>query len=103
MNLKIRRMNYERKIWGRNMRYENKIIFRMRNYKIDKNLLIEVLSYLSPREQKIIKMYFGLEDYFYTFEEIGKEFGVTRERIRQILDKSIEKIREYKLREQQLD
>ena len=53
-----------------------------------------LLEYLSPREQKIIKMRFGLEDGIpHTLEEVGKEFNVTRERIRQIEAKVLEKLR----------
>ncbi len=56
----------------------------------------EVIQFLSPREQKIIKMRFGLENgQSHTLEEVGKEFGVTRERIRQIEAKSLEKIRKH--------
>ena len=54
----------------------------------------EILSYLTPREKKILNMRFGLEDgVTHTLEEVGKEFGVTRERIRQIEAKALEKIR----------
>ena len=57
----------------------------------------EVLSELTPREQKILKIRFGLEDgVTHTLEEVGQEFGVTRERIRQIEAKALEKIREHK-------
>ncbi len=57
----------------------------------------EALSELTPREQKILKIRFGLEDGItHTLEEVGKEFGVTRERIRQIEAKAFEKIREQK-------
>jgi len=57
-----------------------------------KNVLVE----LSPREQKILKMRFGLEDgVTHTLEEIGQEFGVTRERIRQIEAKALERIRKH--------
>lgn len=56
----------------------------------------EVLVDLSPREQKILKMRFGLDDgVTHTLEEIGREFGVTRERIRQIEAKALDKIREH--------
>ncbi len=58
--------------------------------------LKEILVDLTPREQKILAMRFGLEDgVTHTLEEVGKEFGVTRERIRQIEAKSLERIREH--------
>ncbi len=57
--------------------------------------IAEVLDDLSPREQKILKIRFGLEDgVTHTLEEVGQEFGVTRERIRQIEAKALEKIRD---------
>ena len=57
----------------------------------------DVLVELSPREQKILKMRFGLEDgVTHTLEEIGQEFGVTRERIRQIEAKALERIRKHR-------
>ena len=56
----------------------------------------EILVDLSPREQKILAMRFGLEDGItHTLEEVGKEFSVTRERIRQIESKSLQKIRDH--------
>lgn len=56
----------------------------------------EFLSELSPREQKILKMRFGLEDgRTHTLEEVGQEFGVTRERIRQIEAKSLQKLKKH--------
>ena len=56
-----------------------------------------VLKDLDPREQKILKMRFGLEDgVTHTLEEVGKEFRVTRERIRQIEAKALERIKEHK-------
>lgn len=56
----------------------------------------EIMVDLSPREQKILVMRFGLEDgVTHTLEEVGKEFGVTRERIRQIEAKALDRIREH--------
>src|SRR5579875_1227730 len=54
----------------------------------------EVLKTLSPREEKIVKMRFGLQDGSeYTLEEVGQNFAVTRERIRQIEAKAVRKLR----------
>ncbi len=54
----------------------------------------DMLRTLTPREQKILKMRFGLEDgRTHTLEEVGQEFGVTRERIRQIEAKALAKLR----------
>lgn len=59
--------------------------------------LKEILADLTPREQKILSMRFGLDDGItYTLEEVGQEFKVTRERIRQIEAKSLERIRGHK-------
>lgn len=59
-----------------------------------KDQLREIMSDLNPREQKILSLRFGLEDgVTHTLEEVGKEFGVTRERIRQIEAKALDKIR----------
>ena len=61
-----------------------------------KDYVKEVISQLSPREQKILEMRFGLTDNVaHTLEEVGKEFDVTRERIRQIEAKALEKIRRH--------
>ncbi|MEX0668742.1 MAG: RNA polymerase sigma factor RpoD [Candidatus Saccharimonadales bacterium] len=58
------------------------------------NVMLDVLS---PREKKILKMRFGLEDgRTHTLEEVGHEFGVTRERIRQIEAKALTKLRKNK-------
>ena len=59
-----------------------------------KEQLIEVLSTLTPREEKVLKLRFGIEDgRTRTLEEVGKEFNVTRERIRQIEAKALRKLR----------
>jgi RNA polymerase primary sigma factor len=54
----------------------------------------KVLSSLTPREEKVLKMRFGIgEKYDHTLEEVGKDFDVTRERIRQIEAKALRKLR----------
>jgi len=66
------------------------------NRKIIKENIHAMLQYLSPREQKIIRMRFGLDDGIgHTLEEVGREFGVTRERIRQIEAKILQKLRDH--------
>jgi len=56
----------------------------------------EILVDLTPREQRILQMRFGLEDGItHTLEEVGKEFAVTRERIRQIEAKALSRIRQH--------
>lgn len=61
-----------------------------------KDQIGQILNDLAPREQKILRMRFGLDDgVSHTLEEVGAEFGVTRERIRQIEAKSLEKIRQH--------
>ncbi|MBI5654656.1 sigma-70 family RNA polymerase sigma factor [Candidatus Uhrbacteria bacterium] len=63
-----------------------------------KDYVGDIIKDLSPREQKILEMRFGLTDgVSHTLEEVGKEFDVTRERIRQIEAKSIEKIQQHPL------
>ena len=58
--------------------------------------LNEIISDLAPREQQILEMRFGLKDgVTHTLEEVGKVFGVTRERIRQIEAKALEKVRQH--------
>ncbi len=62
-----------------------------------KDYVKEVIANLSPREQKILEMRFGLTDGIaHTLEEVGQEFEVTRERIRQIEAKALERIRKHK-------
>ncbi len=64
--------------------------------KLLKQHISDILNELTPREQKILRIRFGLEDgVTHTLEEVGQEFGVTRERIRQIEAKALEKIREH--------
>jgi RNA polymerase primary sigma factor len=67
---------------------------QMASRKLLTNHVAEVLNELTPREQKILKIRFGLEDgVTHTLEEVGQEFGVTRERIRQIEAKALRKLR----------
>jgi RNA polymerase primary sigma factor len=64
--------------------------------KLLKGYVSDVMKYLLPREQKILEMRFGLIDGVqHTLEEVGREFGVTRERIRQIEAKALEKIKQH--------
>ena len=59
-----------------------------------KEQLVEVLKTLTPREEKVLRLRFGIEDgHTRTLEEVGKEFNVTRERIRQIEAKALRKLR----------
>ncbi|MDF1497480.1 MAG: sigma-70 family RNA polymerase sigma factor [Patescibacteria group bacterium] len=61
-----------------------------------KDYVKHIIQDLSPREQKILEMRFGLVDGVgHTLEEVGKEFDVTRERIRQIESKALEKIQQH--------
>ena len=63
-------------------------------YTLLKEQLVEVLSTLTDREQKVLRLRFGLDDgRGRTLEEVGKEFNVTRERIRQIEAKALRKLR----------
>ena len=66
------------------------------NMHMVKTNLYDMLDFLTPRERKIVIMRFGLdggEDH--TLEEVGKEFGVTRERVRQIEAKTLQKLRNH--------
>ncbi len=66
------------------------------NRRIIRDQLQEILSDLPPKEKKIIEMRNGLLDgVYHTLEDVGKEFGVTRERIRQIEAKALEKMRSH--------
>ena len=64
------------------------------SYELLKGHMDDVLQTLSPREQRVLELRFGLKDgKSRTLEEVGKEFGVTRERIRQIEAKALKKLR----------
>ena len=64
------------------------------SYALLREQLEEVLATLSPREEQVLRMRFGLTDgKNHTLEEVGKEFDVTRERIRQIESKALRKLR----------
>ena len=66
----------------------------MATYAMLKKQLNEVLSTLTPREEKVLRLRFGLDDgKTRTLEDVGKEFNVTRERIRQIEAKALRKLR----------
>ena len=59
-----------------------------------KDQLLAVLATLTPREEKVLRLRFGIDDGRQrTLEEVGKEFNVTRERIRQIEAKALRKLR----------
>ncbi len=66
-------------------------------YQLMKGHVQDSLAILTPREQKILRMRFGLDDggKTHTLEEVGKEFGVTRERIRQIEAKALQKLKKH--------
>jgi RNA polymerase primary sigma factor len=69
---------------------------QLANHALLKDYIKEILIDLTDREQKILAMRFGLDDNIsHTLEEVGKVFGVTRERIRQIEAKALEKIRSH--------
>jgi RNA polymerase primary sigma factor len=66
-------------------------------YELLKEHINDVLSLLTPREQRILRMRFGLDDgRSHTLEETGQEFGVTRERIRQIESKALLKLKKHR-------
>ena len=74
-------------------------------YQLMKGHVGDSLVMLAPREQKILKMRFGLEEggRTHTLEEVGKEFGVTRERIRQIEAKALQKMKKNESSQQLKD
>ena len=64
------------------------------SFSLLKEQLMSVLATLTPREEKVLRLRFGIEDgRTHTLEEVGKEFNVTRERIRQIEAKALRKLR----------
>jgi RNA polymerase primary sigma factor len=64
--------------------------------KLLRNRLKDILYELTPREKRILELRFGLKDGItHTLEEVGQQFGVTRERIRQIEAKALERIRQH--------
>ncbi len=67
-------------------------------FQLMKGHVQDSLAILTPREQKILRMRFGLEEgaRTHTLEEVGREFGVTRERIRQIEAKALQKLQKNK-------
>ncbi len=70
--------------------------FEATNKQLRKENVHAMLDFLTPRERKIIEMRFGLRDGIgHTLEEVGKEFNVTRERIRQIEAKVLQKLRDH--------
>ncbi len=73
---------------------ENESPLKFANTSLLKDKLNEVLCELTDREERVIRLRYGLDDgRNHTLEEVGKEFGVTRERIRQIEAKAIKKLR----------
>jgi len=73
---------------------DNTLIRTTTAFTMLKEQLIEVLGTLTDREQRVLKLRFGLDDgKARTLEEVGKEFKVTRERIRQIEAKALRKLR----------
>ena len=64
------------------------------SFALMKEQLLDVLDTLTPREEKVLRLRFGLDDgHQRTLEEVGREFNVTRERIRQIEAKALRKLR----------
>jgi RNA polymerase primary sigma factor len=69
---------------------EEEVLNRFRNAELER-----ALSTLPPRDAKILRLYFGLEgDREHTLDEIGKMLGVTRERVRQLRDRALKRLRE---------
>ncbi len=70
--------------------------FEYASQSILKEKIGDFLNILTPKERKIIELRYGIKDNkMLTLEQIGKEFGVTRERVRQIESKALEKLKEH--------
>lgn len=70
---------------------------RVASLQLLKDHVVSIIQDLTPREQKILAMRFGLTDgVAHTLEEVGQEFGVTRERIRQIEAKALERMEQHR-------
>lgn len=83
---------------------ESKLPEEMAGEQLLKTQVKDMLGNLTEREQKILKLRFGLEDgKSHTLEEVGQEFSVTRERIRQIEAKALAKLRKHKDSKKLLD
>jgi RNA polymerase primary sigma factor len=80
--------------------YENIDYDKNENYR--KEYVNKILSILSQREREIVFLYYGLNGEPMTLEDIGDEYGLTKERIRQILETSIKKIRTEVLSEREI-
>ena len=63
--------------------------------KLTENNLDSILAMLDDREAKIVKMRYGIDGPKFTLEQVGEEFDVTRERVRQIEQKVIQKLKEH--------
>lgn len=70
----------------------DKLVFQ----KIDRDIVFRAIEQLKDREKTIMKLYYGLEEdqESHTLKEIGEQFGITRERVRQIKEQAINKLRE---------
>ncbi len=79
------------------------MILRVESLSVIKELMCEVLLYLSTREQNVIRLRFGLDDGMpRTRDDVAQEFNITRERVRQIEAKAFRKVHYYPRREKHL-